>query len=385
MSLHVTAFDFNPITRVLFDEGLLDRLGEFVIEYGGRRVLLVSDAGLAAAGHVAHAEEALRGSGLDAFTFLDVEENPTTEHVTAGTAFARENDIDFIVGLGGGSSMDCAKGVNFIYTNGGSMEDYRGVGKAHKDMLPMLAVPSTAGTGSECQSFALIARADTHQKMTCGDKRAACRAALLDPKLTVSQPDSVTVATGLDAISHAVETCATTSRNYVSTMFSHEAWRHLSRGFPGVLRDAADLESRAEMQIGASLAGAAIENSMLGAAHACANPLTAKFGIVHGIAVATMLPHVVRFNAAESAPAYEKLCEIVGWDTPSTNGAGDALAAGIEQMMADAGVDRSLADHGVVSDAIDTLAEEAATQWTATFNPRPVSADDFRALYQAAL
>jgi alcohol dehydrogenase len=385
MKFSVTAFDFNPITRVVFDEGLLGRLGEFVLEYGGGRVLLVSDPGVAAAGHVAPAEQAMQDSGLDVFTFIDVEENPTTAHVAAGTAFARGKDIDFIVGLGGGSSMDCAKGINFVYTNGGAMEDYWGLDKAQRDMLPMIAIPTTAGTGSECQSFALIANKDTHQKMACGDKKSACRVALLDPGLTLSQPAGVTIATGLDAISHAVETCATTSRNAESTMFSHEAGRHLFRGFPAVLRDRGDLEARAEMQIGASLAGAAIENSMLGAAHACANPLTARFGVVHGIAVATMLPHVVRFNAAVSVSEYEQLCEAVGWGTTGSESAGEVLAAGLEQVMREAGVARCLKDHGVTSDAIDTLAEEAAAQWTAGFNPRPVTTDDFRELYQDAM
>ena len=139
------------------------------------------------------------------------------------------------------------------------------------------------------------------------------------------------------------------------------------------------------MQIGASLAGAAIENSMLGAAHACANPLTARFGVVHGIAVATMLPHVVRFNAAVSVSEYEQLCEAVGWGATGTESAGEVLAAGLEQMMAEAGGAGCLKDHGVTSDAIDTLAEEAAAQWTAGFNPRPVTTDDFRDLYQCAM
>ena len=136
-----------------------------------------------------------------------------------------------MVGLGGGSSLDCAKGVNFLFTNGGRMEDYRGVGRAKLPFLPMIAVPTTAGTGSEAQSFALIADAKTHMKMACGDKKAACRIAVLDPDLTVSMPPSVTAATGIDALSHALETFVAKPRNAISNLFSRNAWRLLSQGF----------------------------------------------------------------------------------------------------------------------------------------------------------
>ena len=163
--------------------------------------------------------------------------NPTTEDVDRALEVARREKIDLLVGLGGGSSLDCAKGVNFLFTNGGRMEDYRGVGKATKlPFLPMIAVPTTAGTGSEAQSFALIADAKTHMKMACGDKKAACRIAVLDPDLTVSMPASVTAATGIDALSHALETFVAKPRNAISILFSRNAWRLLSQGFRSVLR-----------------------------------------------------------------------------------------------------------------------------------------------------
>ena len=157
-------------------------LGELTAELGSR-VLLVTDRGLREAGHEDRAIQALRSAGLSITVFDDVHPNPTTEDVDRGLAVAREHGIDVIVGLGGGSSMDCAKGVNFLLTNGGRMADYWGVGKAKMPMLPMIAVPTTAGTGSEAQSFALIANAETHMKMACGDKKAACRVAILDPEL----------------------------------------------------------------------------------------------------------------------------------------------------------------------------------------------------------
>ena len=240
--------------------------------------------------------------------FDGVEENPTTIHVGRGFFVARDFKPDMIVGLGGGSSMDCAKGINFIFSNGGRMQDYWGVDKATQPMLPMIAVPTTAGTGSDAQSFALITDPETHQKMACGDKKALPKIALLDPDLTLTQPPKVAAATGIDAVAHAVETAATTRRNETSLRFSRQSWRLLETGFEKVMQNPRDAAAREQMLLGAHLAGAAIENSMLGAAHALANGLTAVCGTVHGIAVGLMLPHVVRFNAEQTNP-YASLME----------------------------------------------------------------------------
>ena len=178
-------FDWTPRTRLVCGWGSLERLGTIARELGGRRVLVVTDAGLVAAGHVARAEAILARAGLAVVRFAGVHENPTTDDVEACVLRAREAAIDLIVGLGGGSSLDTAKGCNFLLTGGGRMHDYQGYGKARAPMLPMIAVPTTAGTGSECQSYALIADAATHQKMACGDPGAAPRVALLDPELTL--------------------------------------------------------------------------------------------------------------------------------------------------------------------------------------------------------
>src|SRR5439155_5516616 len=183
-------------------------------------------------------------------------------------------------------------GINFLLTQGGAIQDYKGFGKAERPMLPMIGVPTTAGTGSEAQCYAIISDAVTHEKMACGDPKAAFRIAILDPELTVSQPPRVTAVSGYDAISHAVETYVTTARNPLSEMYSREAWRLLEPNYERVIAQPANLEARAKMQLGAYLAGVAIELSMLGATHACANPLTAHYGTAHGVAIAAMLPHV---------------------------------------------------------------------------------------------
>src|SRR5579862_3511464 len=215
-------FDFHPHTRLVFGEGVIELLGALVKEYGGRRALVVTDSGIARAGHAALASQSIEKAGLRAHVYDRVHENPTTQHVADCVASAREHDIDFIVGLGGGSSMDTAKGSNFILTNGGKMADYWGINKATRPMLPLIAVPTTAGTGSECQSFALIADETTHQKMACGDVKAYAKVALLDPLLTLSQPPRVTANTGIDTITHALESHVTSVRTAVSQLFSRE-------------------------------------------------------------------------------------------------------------------------------------------------------------------
>ena len=366
-------FDHQPRTRLVFGPGTLARVGELAKEYGGKRVLLVSDPGIVKAGYTTRAASFLVAAGLETRVFGAVRENPSTKDVDGCVAVAKEFGADFIIGLGGGSSMDTAKGCNFILTNGGQMQDYWGVGKAKKKMLPMLCIPTTAGTGSECQSFALISDAKTHVKMACGDPKAAARAAILDPELTVSQPVRVTACTGIDAIAHALETAVTTKRSPLSSLFSREAFELCHEGFERVLRDPKDLDARGMMLLGAAYAGTAIENSMLGAAHSCANPLTAKFDVVHGEAVGVMLPHVIRFNSedAEVAAIYEALYS------------GD-LPARLQVLLRKAKMPTKIRSYGMKRKDLPELAVMASKQWTAQFNPRAVSVDDFEGLYRSA-
>lgn len=378
----VPPFDFAPLNRVVFGPGCLSRLGGCARELGGRRALLVTDPGLEAAGHPQRAAEYLRLAGVEVFVFDEVRENPTTVQVEVGAAFARDRQIDLIVAVGGGSAMDCAKGLNFLLTNGGQMADYKGFGKAAKAMLPSIGVPTTAGTGSEAQSYALITDERTHLKMACGDKKAAFRVALLDPELTLSQPRTVTAVTGVDALAHAVESYVCTKRNAVSQAYSLAAWRHLEPSFETVLTDPANLDARAAMQVGSHLAGAAIENAMLGICHSCANPLTAHYGITHGTAIGVLLPHVIRFNAPAAEGLYAELVSA----TRTLNGApaSEVLARRITDLVAAADQPTRLRDCGVSETILPLLAIEASEQWTARFNPRPVTESDLLAVYRAA-
>jgi alcohol dehydrogenase len=376
------AFDFQTRTRVLYGSGAFDGLGPLARELEFNRTLLVADRGLVACGYVERARELLMSEGIEVFAFHDFDVNPDTLMIEAGRRYAAPLKIDSIIGLGGGSSLDTAKGINFTLTCGGKIEDYVGWGKATKPMLPMIAVPTTAGTGSEAQSYALIADARTHTKMACGSAGAAYRAAILDPLLTLSQPASVTAASGFDAIAHAVETFVTTKRNALSEIFSREAWRLLEANYERVLAEPGNLEARGAMQLGAYFAGVAIENSMLGATHACANPLTARYGMTHGLSIAILLPSVVRWNAALVGAHYAELLNLSA--DLMIGEPGEALAARLEELAAAGNLHQRLGEMGISKDDLPTLAQEATAQWTGRFNPRPLDTAGALEIYERA-
>jgi alcohol dehydrogenase len=365
-------FDVSPLGRLVFGAGTLARLGELAAPLG-QRVLLVSDPGLNQTGHPERARKFLEGAGLKVSVFQGVKENPTDAVVQLGVQAAKDHQADLLIALGGGSAMDCTKGINFLFTNGGKMADYKGHDKATKPMLPSIGIPTTTGTGSEAQSYALITDASTHMKMACGDKKVAFRVSILDPELTVTQPAFVTAVTGIDAISHAVESFVSGKANPYSRMCAHQAWQLLSTNFEHSLRHPKDIEARANIQLGAYFAGMSIEASMLGVCHSCANPLTAHYSITHGVAIGLMLPHVVRFNSAAVAAEYALL-----------GGSAGQLVEQCQRFVKAAELPTRLRDVGVHDGILPLLAHEANEQWTARFNPREVTESDILALYQSA-
>jgi alcohol dehydrogenase len=380
----MVSFDFHPRTRVLFGPGSITRVGQMARDLGFRRTLVVADPGIREAGHTGRVLDALTAEKIETFPFDALGVNPDSAMVDAGSRFAGPLGIDSIIGIGGGSSLDCAKGINFVLRNGGTIADYRGYGRASSPLLPMIGIPTTAGTGSEAQSYAVIADAQTHMKMACGDPSAAVRIAILDPDLTITAPRHVTAMAGYDAIAHSVETAVSARRTPLSDTFSHQAWKLLSEAFERVLLHPSDAEARSAMLLGAHFAGMAIEQSMLGAAHACANPLTARYNIAHGLALAILLPHVVRWNAPIARDRYAALLGPPRRRMRDENAA-ETLARRLEDFALAGHLSITLADAGVTADAIPGLAELAAQQWTGGFNPRPFDAKGAEEIYRAAL
>jgi alcohol dehydrogenase class IV len=377
-------FDFDPRTRVVFGRGTVQRVGQLAKGLRFTRALLVADRGVVNAGHAATVTKALENENIAVLPYHEFSENPDSDMVDAGRRFVEPLGVDSMVALGGGSSLDCAKGINFVLTNGGQIADYRGYAKTSTPLLPMIGIPTTAGTGSEAQSYAVISNASTHMKMACGDPSAAMRVAILDPELTLTAPPHVTAMAGFDAIAHAVETAVTAKRTPLSDTFSYRAWHLLSEAFERVLLHPADLEARSAMQIGSHLAGMAIELSMLGAAHACANPLTARYNLSHGLALAILLPHVVRWNADVARQRYAALIGSPRRRIRDEDAA-ETLVLRLEDLARAGGLALKLSDVGADEQAIPELATQAAAQWTGTFNPRPLDAEGAADIYRAAL
>lgn len=365
---------------VVCGPGRLAELGSLVAELGARRILLVTDPGVRAAGHVERALAALASSDVECHLFDRVEENPTGATIERGAEHASGLDIDILVALGGGSAMDAAKGINLILTNGGHIDQYEGFGRARRSLLPAIGIPTTAGTGSEAQSYALIAHRDSHRKMACGNPGLRFRLVVLDPELPSTAPPATKAASGLDAVSHALESFVTTRRTRESIDLAQTAWNLLDRYLEAVFDHAEDSTAPwRPLQLAAFLAGAAIERSMLGAAHACANPLTARFGVVHGIAVALMLPPVVRFNGSLEPDPYRELAATADGD------AAERIAHRVGALRSAGDLPSRLGEIGVSRRDLADLVDEASRQWTLSFNPRPVSRDDLMKLYENAL
>ncbi|MFM7114819.1 MAG: iron-containing alcohol dehydrogenase family protein [Planctomycetota bacterium] len=369
----------RPLPRLVSGAGCLGELPKVLA--GKRSISIFTDSGLRNAGHPQRATSLLESAGHRVAVFDSTEENPDSRHVESARDFIASVRPDAIVAIGGGSSMDLAKAANLIHCCGGRVGDYHGYGKATAPLLPMAGIPTTTGTGSEAQSYAVIVDRQTHLKMACGDPGMLFGTVLLDPELVSSQPRGVAAVTGLDALSHALEAAVTTARNPLSLSYAREAWRLLSANFGNVLARTADVATFGAMQWGAFLAGAAIEQSMLGASHAMANPLTAHYGLTHGIAIALVLPWVIRFNARAVSADYRELAREAGLGDQGAEG----LALKVEEWRSGAALPSGLGSCGVRDGILAILAEEASQQWTGRFNPAPVTESDFLSLYRSAM
>lgn len=353
----------------------------------GTHALVVTDPGVISAGHPQKIISSLQAAGLKTHLFEGTVENPTDLSVQQCARKVESLGIDLVVGVGGGSSLDTAKGANFILTNGRTMKDYWGVGKATKPLLPMIAIPTTAGTGSECQSYALISEDKTHQKMACGTPGALPRITLLDPELTLSQPFTVSSATGMDALAHTLESAVCTKRNRLSHRHATMGFTLLVQNLKAVFEEPDNLTARHSVLLGAAHAGAAIERSMLGAAHALANPLTARRGVVHGRAVGLTLPAVLAYNQEDPVicEIYADLARVAGLADTNANDqkAAHLLLGKVLHLRNLAKLPTRLAEVGSEHSELEQLAKDAAEQWTGTFNPRPVKEAEFYKIYQS--
>jgi alcohol dehydrogenase class IV len=381
-------FTFNTAPSIVFGSGTIARIGEIAAQKLGSRVALVTDAGLVRAGVIAPALASLKAAGVAVTVYDGIVADPPESVVMAAVENARAHGAQGVIGLGGGSSMDVAKLVALLLKSGEELGDIYGVGAAKGPRLPLLLAPTTAGTGSEVTPISIVTTG-AHEKKGVVSALILPDIALLDPDLTVGLPPHVTAATGVDAMVHAIEAYTSTSANNnpVSRALACEALRLLGQNIRRAVHDGANVEARSAMLLGSMLAGQAFANSPVAAVHALAYPIGGHFGVPHGLSNALVLPYVMRFNADACADAYAELAPHVFPDLVGATGleGAQAFVDRMVELAADIGLQPRLRDVGIPNDAVPMLAQDAMKQTRLLVNnPRPVTLDDARAIYEAA-
>lgn len=381
-------FTFNTAPSIQFGDGLLADLGSIVAGTGQKRVLVVTDPGMMATNIVGKALASLDAAGIESSVYSEVEADPPEAVVYAACDAARVADARLIVGLGGGSSLDAAKLVALLVPGHQQLSDAYGVGNAVGPRLPLILVPTTAGTGSEVTPISIITTGKS-EKMGVVSPVILPDIALLDPELTMSVPPHVTAATGIDAMVHAIEAYASASANNnpISRQLAVQALGFLGGAVERAVHDGSNRQARADMLLGAMLAGQAFANSPVAAVHALAYPIGGHFKIPHGLSNALVLAHVLRFNAVVAPVPYAEMAPFV-FPLLGEMGPQEAAAAFAEEMAALAercGLEARLRDVGIPQEALDLLARDAMNQSRLLVNnPRAVEESDARAIYQAA-
>lgn len=373
----VAELHLPPIVH--FGRGSLAALGREAAGFGGR-ALVVTDRGLAATGIVDRVVRVLGDAGVEARVFDQVEPNPTIAQVEAGLAAGAGQEIGVIVSVGGGSAHDCAKVIALVAVNGGEVRDYEGFDRSPHRGHPLVCVNTTAGSGAEVSRYAVITDPDRQLKMIVADRHLMPRAAIEDPLLTVGMPAPVTMASGLDALTHAVEAYVSTLASEVSSMFALRAAELVVVDLERALHDGSDLDAREGMLMGSLLAGIAIDSASVGAVHAMAHQLGAVYDLPHGVCNGILLPLVVEFNAPAAAQRYERIAGLFGSGASSRR-----LPALLRDLGDRVGLPGGLAGLGVERSRIPGLAAMAMTDMCMATNPRPMTEADVVRLYERAL
>ncbi|MGJ9418561.1 iron-containing alcohol dehydrogenase [Massilia sp. CMS3.1] len=385
----MTAFAFNTVASIISEPGARARLGAIVAErfMDIRRVLIVTDAGFLRTGLLAPAQASLTQLGLIVNVFSAVVADPPEHVVHSAVHAARDMKAELIIGFGGGSSMDVAKLVAVLAGSDQALGQIYGIGNVKGQRLPLVQVPTTAGTGSEVTNIAIVTTGET-TKMGVVSPQLYADLALLDAELTLGLPPLVTAATGIDAMVHAIEAYTSKhKKNPLSDNLAREALRLLSRNIMTAVEDGGNLEARQAMLLGACLAGQAFSNAPVAAVHALAYPIGGIFHVPHGLSNSLVLPHVLRFNASHAAHLYAELADIV---VPGNSGSlearTEALIAAMQQIAARTGIQTRLQEMGIIETDLDRLADDAMLQTRLLGNnPREITRSDARAIYAAAL
>ncbi|WP_434777265.1 L-threonine dehydrogenase [Neisseria sp. Ec49-e6-T10] len=377
---------YIPPLNIIGENALEDALG-YIKGYGFKKALIVSDKGLSKMGIVEKIAKALQGVGVETAIFDGAQPNPTVENVADGLKILQDNKCDFVVSLGGGSPHDCAKGIALVATNGGKIADYEGVDQSPKAQLPLVAINTTAGTASEMTRFCIITDTARHIKMAIVDKNTTPILSVNDPALMKDKPKDLTAATGMDALTHAVEAYVSTAATPITDACAIKAIELIAKYLKTAVFDGHNMEAREQMAYAQFLAGMAFNNASLGYVHAMAHQLGGFYDLPHGVCNAVLLPHVQRYNATVAAARLKDIAKALGADVTDVSdeqGAQMAIAA-MYELGQDIGIPEGIAMIGAKEEDIPTLAENALKDACGLTNPRQATHEEICAIFTAAL
>ena len=379
-----STFFIPPVNIMGID--CLDEAMTAIAGYGLRKALIVTDQGLAKAGVAARIGRMLALQDIDSVVFDGAKPNPSIANVEAGLALLQRERCDCVVSLGGGSPHDCAKGIALCATNGGHISDYEGVDRSRKPQLPLIAINTTAGTASEMTRFCIITDERRHVKMAIVDRNVTPILSVNDPALMVAMPKGLTAATGMDALTHAIEAYVSTAATPITDACALKAISLISQNLRQAVNDGNDLQARENMAYAQFLAGMAFNNASLGYVHAMAHQLGGYYDLPHGVCNAVLLPHVQRFNAKVSAARLRDVAKAMGIKVcglDAEQGAGAAISA-IEHLALAVGIPAGLAELGAKLEDVGILAQNALKDACGLTNPRPASQDEIEGIFRAA-
>ena len=382
----MNSFSFSVPQNIIVEKGGLAKLPEVAKELGGTKAFIISGPHLNKMGIVGKCIEALEAKGIKATAYTDTEGNPSVETVEKATESFKESDSDFIIALGGGSPMDVAKAVGVVAKYGGSITDYEGGGKVPGDIIPLIAVPTTAGTGSEVTAFSVITDHSRNYKLTVFSYKLIPAYAILDANLLTTAPPSVAAACGIDAMVHALEAYISTAASPFSEAMSEKALELIGKNIRRYVANRGDIDAAENMLVGSLFAGIAFSWARLGNVHAMSHPVSAFFNVPHGVANAILLPTIVEYNALADTGKYYKIYRYIAKAlVPEKVFESDMLVNEIKALNKELNIPASLSEAGVTADKIGAMSEDAMKSGNILVNPRSSTIKDIEMLYNKAL
>ena len=372
---------FMPVQNILGENALAQAI-DAITALGLKKALIVTDPGVNKLGMADQVGALLSEKGIEYAIFDEVQPNPTVGNVNAGLAKLEQVSADCIISLGGGSAHDAAKGIAIVATNGGKIEDYEGLNKSSKPQLPLVAINTTAGTASEMTRFTIITDESRHVKMAIVDKNVTPLLSVNDPSLMENMPASLTAATGMDALTHAVEAYVSTAADPITDTCAMQAIALIARYLPTAVQEPKNKEAREKMAYAQFLAGMAFNNASLGYVHAMAHQLGGFYDLPHGVCNALLLPHVERFNQQAAKTRLDEIGAVLGNNNPSLAGM-DVIDA-ITQLARIVGIPKSLKELGVKEEDFSVLADNALKDVCGLTNPIQATKEQIIGIFQAA-